>query len=110
MFYEPRKGDHGLPHDPFKALVAPRPIGWITTQSLAGAVNLAPFSFFNAFQARPHLVGFGRGHPDGSAVDSEGYLWNCRYGGGCVVRVAPDGAVERVVEVPSAWRGPTPER
>ena len=44
--------------------------------------------------------GSGAGSPDGSAVDSEGYLWNCRYGGGCVVRVAPDGAVERVVEMP----------
>ena len=58
MFYEPRKGDHGLPHDPFKALVVPRPIGWITSLSAAGEINLAPYSFFNAFQARPHLVGF----------------------------------------------------
>lgn len=48
----------------------------------------------------PFFTGFERGAPDGSAMDSEGYLWNCRYGGGCVVRVAPDGAVERVVEVP----------
>ena len=58
MFYEPRKKDHGLPHDPFKALVTPRPIGWITSMSLAGDINLAPFSFFNAFQTSPHLVGF----------------------------------------------------
>ncbi|MDQ0472761.1 flavin reductase family protein [Labrys wisconsinensis] len=58
MFYEPRKGDHGLAHDPFKALVVPRPIGWISSLSADGAVNLAPYSFFNAFQARPHLVGF----------------------------------------------------
>jgi flavin reductase (DIM6/NTAB) family NADH-FMN oxidoreductase RutF len=58
MFYEPRKRDHGLPHDPFKALVTPRPIGWITSMSLAGDINLAPFSFFNAFQTSPHLVGF----------------------------------------------------
>jgi flavin reductase (DIM6/NTAB) family NADH-FMN oxidoreductase RutF len=58
MFYEPRKRDHGLPHDPFKALVAPRPIGWITSLSARGEINLAPYSFFNAFQAQPHLVGF----------------------------------------------------
>lgn len=58
MFYEPRKRDHGLPHDPFKALVAPRPIGWITSMSKSGAINLAPYSFFNAFQTQPHLVGF----------------------------------------------------
>jgi flavin reductase (DIM6/NTAB) family NADH-FMN oxidoreductase RutF len=58
MFYEPRKRNHGLPHDPFKALVAPRPIGWITSLSARGEINLAPYSFFNAFQAQPHLVGF----------------------------------------------------
>ena len=44
---------------------------------------------------------FGRGKPDGSAMDAEGYLWNCRYGGGCVVRVAPDGSIERTVEMPT---------
>ena len=49
---------------------------------------------------RPFLAGFGRGAPDGSAVDSAGYLWNCRYGGGCVVRLDPDGSVERIVEMP----------
>jgi flavin reductase (DIM6/NTAB) family NADH-FMN oxidoreductase RutF len=58
MFYEPRKRDHGLPHDPFKALVTPRPIGWISSVSAKGEINLAPYSFFNAFQANPHLVGF----------------------------------------------------
>jgi sugar lactone lactonase YvrE len=49
---------------------------------------------------RPFLEGFGRGLPDGSAMDSEGYLWNCRYYGNCVVRVAPDGRIDRVVEMP----------
>ncbi len=56
-FYEPRKG-HGLPHDPFKAIVAPRPVGWVTTIDGQGRVNLAPYSFFNAFASRPPLVGF----------------------------------------------------
>jgi sugar lactone lactonase YvrE len=51
---------------------------------------------------RPHLAGFGRGGPDGSAVDAEGFLWNARYGGGCIVRVAPDGRIDRVVETPAA--------
>ncbi len=50
--------------------------------------------------SRRFFAGFGRGSPDGSAVDSEGYLWNCRYGGGCVVRVSPEGEVERVIEMP----------
>jgi len=49
---------------------------------------------------RPFLEGFGRGYPDGSAVDSEGYLWNCRFYGNCIVRVAPDGKIDHVVEMP----------
>jgi|HubBroStandDraft_4_1064222.scaffolds.fasta_scaffold00135_8 flavin reductase (DIM6/NTAB) family NADH-FMN oxidoreductase RutF len=56
-FYDPSKG-HGLPHDPFKAIVAPRPIGWISTVSERGNVNLAPYSFFNAFVSNPPVVGF----------------------------------------------------
>jgi flavin reductase (DIM6/NTAB) family NADH-FMN oxidoreductase RutF len=60
LFYEPNKG-HGLPHDPFKAIVAPRPIGWISTRSLQGEVNLAPYSFFNAFSTHPFLVWFASG-------------------------------------------------
>ncbi|MGC6453443.1 MAG: SMP-30/gluconolactonase/LRE family protein [Candidatus Puniceispirillaceae bacterium] len=46
------------------------------------------------------FAGFDRGLPDGSAMDSDGYLWNCRFGGGCIVRVAPDGSVDRVIEMP----------
>lgn len=46
------------------------------------------------------LQDFDRGLPDGSTVDAEGYLWNCRYYGGCIVRVAPDGMVDRVIEMP----------
>ncbi|MBU4423011.1 MAG: flavin reductase family protein [Gammaproteobacteria bacterium] len=55
--YEPRSG-HGLPHDPFNAIVGPRPIGWISTQSATGALNLAPYSFFTAFNYVPPIVGF----------------------------------------------------
>jgi flavin reductase (DIM6/NTAB) family NADH-FMN oxidoreductase RutF len=58
MFYEPRRGDHGLRFDPFKAIVAPRPIGWISSLDAEGRPNLAPYSFFNAISARPHLVMF----------------------------------------------------
>ena len=56
-FYEPARG-HGLPHDPFNAMVGPRPIGWISSQSAAGVRNLAPYSFFNAFNYVPPIVGF----------------------------------------------------
>ncbi len=63
MFYDAVKNDHGLALDPFKALVAPRPIGWISTVSAAGIANLAPYSFFNAFAQDPHYVAFGSGPP-----------------------------------------------
>ncbi len=56
-FYQPADG-HGLAHDPFNALVAPRPIGWISSRSRDGVLNLAPYSFFNAFNYKPPLVGF----------------------------------------------------
>jgi flavin reductase (DIM6/NTAB) family NADH-FMN oxidoreductase RutF len=58
MFYEVAKRDHGLPHDPFKALVAPRPIGWISTASAKGEINLSPYSFFNAVSDQPPMVAF----------------------------------------------------
>ncbi len=59
MFYEPDKRDRSvLPHDPFKAIVAPRPIGWITSISRAGEVNLAPYSYFNGVNSRSNLVMF----------------------------------------------------
>ena len=57
MFYEVAAG-HGLPHDPFKAIVAPRPIGWISSISKDGAINLAPYSFFNAVASNPPMVMF----------------------------------------------------
>jgi len=58
MFYDTRKNDHGLPHDPFKAIVAPRPIGWITSMSARGEINLAPYSYFNGASSRPPLIMF----------------------------------------------------
>ena len=56
-YYEPANG-HGLPHDPFNAMVGPRPIGWISSQDKNGRLNLAPYSFFNAFNYTPPIVGF----------------------------------------------------
>ncbi|QFR32097.1 flavin reductase family protein [Ancylobacter sp. TS-1] len=58
MFYEPARRNHGLPHDPIKAIVAPRPIGWISTLSEDGVANLAPYSFFNLVSAQPDIVAF----------------------------------------------------
>ncbi|MBM3546823.1 MAG: flavin reductase family protein [Alphaproteobacteria bacterium] len=59
MFYQPALRDHGLPHDPFKALVAPRPIGWISSIDAEGRPNLAPYSFYNAVAYDPPVVVFG---------------------------------------------------
>jgi len=56
-YYEPSKG-HGLRHNPFNAIVAPRPIGWISSRNAAGQLNLAPYSFFNAFLYDPPIIGF----------------------------------------------------
>lgn len=56
-FYDPA-GPHGLPHDPFKAIVAPRVIGWISTCNEKGQPNLAPYSFFGMFAANPKVIAF----------------------------------------------------
>lgn len=58
MFYETATNAHGLPHDPFKAIVTPRPIGWITAMSAKGEINLSPYSFFNAISEKPPMVAF----------------------------------------------------
>jgi len=58
MFYTTDKNDHGLPHDPFKAIVAPRPIGWISSIGANGAINLAPYSYFNGVHSKPPMVMF----------------------------------------------------
>ncbi|WP_395686769.1 flavin reductase family protein [Aestuariivirga sp.] len=71
MFYDAVRNDHGLAQDPFKAIVAPRPIAWISTLSPAGVANLAPYSFFNAFAQAPHYVAFGSGPPKDSLRNIE---------------------------------------
>src|SRR6188768_4010464 len=76
--YVPREG-HGLAHDPLTAIVAPRPIGWISTVNTAGIANLAPYSFFNLFSYRPPIIGFSStGEKDSLAnVRATGmFTWN----------------------------------
>ena len=68
MFYDTRKNDHGLPHNPFKAIVAPRPIGWITSMSAKGEINLAPYSFFNGITDKPPIVMFSSEGPKDSVA------------------------------------------
>ena len=77
-FYEPKAG-HGLPHDPFNAIVGPRPIGWLSTQSKEGVNNLAPYSFFSAFNYVPPLIGFSSiGRKDSlNNIEATGeFVWN----------------------------------
>jgi flavin reductase (DIM6/NTAB) family NADH-FMN oxidoreductase RutF len=76
--YEPTQG-HGLTHDPFNAIVGPRPIGWISSISRAGVANLAPYSFFNGFNYRPPIIGFSSiGWKDSVAnIEATGeFCWN----------------------------------
>jgi len=77
-YYEPRQG-HGLPHDPFNAIVGPRPIGWISSQDAEGRLNLAPYSFFNAFNYTPPIIGFSSvGRKDSlNNIEATGeFCWN----------------------------------
>jgi flavin reductase (DIM6/NTAB) family NADH-FMN oxidoreductase RutF len=77
-FYRPAEG-HGLRHDPFNALVAPRPIGWISSRDAGGVLNLAPYSFFNAFNYTPPIIGFASvGHKDSvsNIEQTHEFVWN----------------------------------
>src|SRR6476660_6114575 len=72
MYNETARNDHGLRYNPLKACVVPRPIGWITTASAAGVINLAPFSFFNLLSYDPPFVLFSSGthEADGGRKDT----------------------------------------
>ncbi|PRX10400.1 UNVERIFIED_ORG: flavin reductase (DIM6/NTAB) family NADH-FMN oxidoreductase RutF [Martelella mediterranea] len=66
MFYTADRNEHGLAHDPFKAIVSPRPIGWIGSRSRQGRDNLAPYSFFNAVSTKPKIIMFSSDSPKDS--------------------------------------------
>ncbi|WP_434771019.1 flavin reductase family protein [Pseudomonas entomophila] len=76
--YETAQG-HGLPHDPFNAIVGPRPIGWISSHDREGRLNLAPYSFFNAFNYVPPIIGFcsvGRKDSLNNIEQTGEFVWN----------------------------------
>ena len=78
MFYETAKNDHGLPRCPFKAIVSPRPVGWVSTVSAKGEVNLAPYSFFNAVSDDPPIVMFSSdGYKDSISFVAESKEFVC---------------------------------
>lgn len=82
MFYEAETNKHGLKHDPFKALVVPRPIGWISTIGRDGVFNLAPYSFFNAVSSDPHMVMFASaGRKDSQRNAEETGEFVCNFAG-----------------------------
>jgi flavin reductase (DIM6/NTAB) family NADH-FMN oxidoreductase RutF len=80
LFYEPGSRDRDLlPHDPFKAFIAPRPIGWVSTLGPDGEVNLAPYSYFNAVGDRPPMLMFSSAGPKDSATFAGAggeFVWN----------------------------------
>ncbi|MBX5242106.1 flavin reductase family protein [Rhizobium sp. NLR22b] len=80
MFYTTDSNRHGLAHDPFKAIVSPRPIGWIGSKGRDGSVNLAPYSFFNAVADRPKLVMFSSaGRKDSQRNAAETGAFTCNF-------------------------------
>ncbi|MFD1802926.1 flavin reductase family protein [Mixta tenebrionis] len=94
--YQPRAG-HGLPHDPLNAIIAPRPIGWISSQSAAGERNLAPYSFFNCFNYQPPIIGFSsQGKKDSvrNILQTGEFVWNL------VTRSLAEAANESSASVP----------
>ncbi|TBR20890.1 MAG: flavin reductase family protein, partial [Reyranella sp.] len=103
MFYECARNDHGLPHNPLKQCVVPRPIGWVSTVDGRGRVNLAPFSFFNLVSESPPLVIYCPvgAHSEGGEKDS---LRAVRDVGEFVVNVATWGLRE-ALNVSSAPAG-----
>jgi flavin reductase (DIM6/NTAB) family NADH-FMN oxidoreductase RutF len=99
-FYEPATG-HGLAHDPLNAIVAPRPIGWISTLSADGVANLAPYSFFNLFAYRPPVIGFSStGRKDSlNNVEATGeFVWNLATRGLAEAMNASSASVEAGVD------------
>ncbi|WP_424932702.1 flavin reductase family protein [Amaricoccus macauensis] len=89
MFYRPGLDAHGLPHDPFKALISPRPIGWISTLDTTGRANLAPYSFFNAVADKPPMLMFSSTGGKGATDEGKDTLANIRARGEFVHHVVP---------------------
>jgi flavin reductase (DIM6/NTAB) family NADH-FMN oxidoreductase RutF len=93
MFYDVAKQNHGMPNDPFKALVTPRPIGWVSTVDVQGRVNLAPFSFFNGVSDAPPMVMYCPGGSYGTAPAKHSLL-NVQATGEFVVNIVSEALKE----------------
>lgn len=102
MFYCPENG-HGLPHNPFNAIVSPRPIGWISTRGAGGAENLAPYSFFNAVAYEPPQVMFSSTSAKADRGDTKDTVANIRETGVFCVNVVEYAARAAMNETSGPW-------
>ncbi len=108
MFYEPKHG-HGLPHNPFNAIVTPRPIGWISTRSTDGSDNLAPYSFFNAVAYVPPQVMFASTSAKPDRDDTKDSVANIRETGVFVVNIVSHALRDAMNQTSGAWEKETDE-
>ena len=102
MFYEPKNG-HGLPHNPFNAIVAPRPIGWISTRGDDGTDNLAPYSFFNAVAYVPPQVMFASTSAKDDRGDTKDTVANIRGSGVFCVNIVGQDMRDQMNATSGPW-------
>ncbi|MBJ3762754.1 flavin reductase family protein [Maribius pontilimi] len=102
MFYRPQDG-HGLPHNPFNAIVTPRPIGWISTRGSDGSENLAPYSFFNAVAYTPPQVMFSSTSAKEDRGDTKDSVANIRDTGVFCVNIVEYAMKDVMNESSGAW-------
>ena len=108
MFYRPENG-HGLPHNPFNAVVTPRPIGWISTRGADGQDNLAPYSFFNAVAYDPPQVMFASTSAKPDRGDTKDSVANIRDTGDFAVNIVAYEMRDAMNKTSGAWDRDTDE-
>jgi len=108
MFYEPKNG-HGLPHNPFNAVVSPRPIGWISTRGTDGHDNLAPYSFFNAVAYEPPQVMFSSTSTKPDRDGTKDSVAHIRETGVFAVNIVEYAAKDAMNQTSGAWGKDTDE-
>lgn len=102
MFYRPEDG-HGLPHNPFNAIVTPRPIGWISTRARDGSENLAPYSFFNAVAYVPPQVMFASTSAKADREGTKDSMSNIRETGVFCVNIVEHAMKDAMNETSGPW-------
>lgn len=108
MFYRPEDG-HGLPHNPYNAIITPRPIGWISTRGANGADNLAPYSFFNGVAYDPPQVMFSSTSAKPDRGDTKDSVANIRETGVFAVNIVEYAARDAMNRTSGLWSKDTDE-